>query len=157
MCVLEPLIKTLQKKTFLMTWIREPAERILSQFYHLEVSRENMTPTDQHIIDYLEQHRDNYIIKYISTGESVSDILRKYDFIGITDRFEESMLVLAHRLGLDIEDVLYLKAKDSHRLKVDNKGFRFVPSVPVEEQSDSVQQYLKEKWYVIDVNVLRIQ
>ena len=87
------------------------------------------------------------MMQYISSGESVSEIMRKYDFIGITDRFEESMLVLAHRLGLDIEDMLYLKAKDSHLLERDNLGHHFVPSVPVKNQSESVQQYLKEKWY----------
>ena len=87
------------------------------------------------------------MMQYISTGESVSEIMTKYDFIGITDRFEESMLVLAHRLGLDIEDMLYLKAKDSHHLQTDNKGAHFVPSVPVQNQSESVQRYLKEKWY----------
>ena len=57
------------------------------------------------------------------------------------------MLVLAHQLGLEIEDILYVKAKDSHRLKVDNKGFHFVPSVPVRGQSDAVQQYLKTEWF----------
>merc|ERR1712154_240076 len=87
------------------------------------------------------------MMKYISSGESVSEIMRKYDFIGITDRFEESMLVLAHRLGLDIEDMLYLKAKDSHHLQTDNKGAHFVPSVPVQNQSEAVQRYLKEEWY----------
>ena len=87
------------------------------------------------------------MMKYISSGESVSDILRKYDFIGITDRFEESMLVLAHRLGLDIVDMLYLKAKDSHHLTVDDKGAHLVPSVPVRNQSESVREYSKNEWY----------
>ena len=154
MCVLKPLIDRLEKKTFLMTFIREPAERALSQFYHIKVSRERISPTNDEIIKYLEGNESantrierNHLMHYISTGESVSEIMRKYDFIGITDRFEESMLVLAHRLGLDIEDMLYLKAKDSHHLQTDNKGAHFVPSVPVQNQSESVQRYLKEKWY----------
>ena len=72
--------------------------------------------------------------------------MARYDFIGIQDRFAESMLVLAHRLGLDIEDMLYLKSKDSHRLKVDNKGSPMVPSVPLKEQSEAVRGYLEGEW-----------
>ena len=70
----------------------------------------------------------------------------KYAFIGITDRFEESMLVLAHLLGLNIEDMLYLKAKDSHSLKTDNKGYHYLPTVPVDEQSGAVREYLSGEW-----------
>ena len=121
MCVLRPLIEGLQKRTFLMTFIREPAERALSHFYHFPVSRHNVTPTDFHILNFMKKQRD-HIMDYIATGESVPEIIAKYDLIGITDRFAESMLVLAHRLGIGLEDMLYVKAKDSHHLKVDNKG-----------------------------------
>ena len=134
-----------------MTWIREPAERALSAFYHFKVSRGHKNATDENILEFLTEPNNrierNHMMQYISSGESVSEIMRKYDFIGITDRFEESMLVLAHRLGLEMEDMLYIKAKDSHLLKRDNLGHHFVPSVPVKNQSHSVQRYLKEKWY----------
>ena len=42
--------------------------------------------------------------------------------------------------------MLYVKAKDSHHLKVDNKGYHFVPSVPVKEQSEAVREYIKGQW-----------
>ena len=145
MCVLRPLIEGLQKRTFLMTFIREPAERALSEFYHLHASRHNETATDRHILNFVEKEHD-HIMNYIATGESAAEIMAKYDFIGITDRFAESMLVLAHRLGIGLEDMLYVKAKDSHHLKVDNKGYHFVPSVPVNGQSEEVQEYIKGEW-----------
>lgn len=40
-------------------------------------------------------------------------MVEDYDFIGIADRFQDSMLVLKHILGVRICDILYLKSKDS--------------------------------------------
>ena len=153
MCVLKPLIERLEMDTFLMTFIREPAERALSEFYHLRASRKNVTPDDDHILEQLAQEH-NHMMDYIATGESVEETLVRYDFIGITDRFAESMLVLAHQLGLDVDDghfgisrdILYVKSKDSHSDKTDNKGVRYIPSVPVRDQSAAVQSYLKGEW-----------
>ena len=42
-----------------------------------------------------------------------NDIMRGYDFIGITERMDESLVVLMMMLRLQISDILYIKAKSS--------------------------------------------
>ena len=47
-------------------------------------------------------------------GEAQIDkILDNYDFIGVTDRFDESLVVLQLLLGLETSDILYLSSKKS--------------------------------------------
>lgn len=134
----------------MISWIREPAERALSAFYHFKASRESIKPTEKHILYYLSradhEMNTNHLTEYISFNETVSEIMTKYDFIGVQNRFTESMLVLAYRLGLDIEDMLYVKAKDSHHLSVDNKGYPLIPTVPLRDQTQKVQDYLNGEW-----------
>jgi len=143
-------IERLQKPIFLMSWIREPAERVLSAFYHFKASRKGHSTSTEHILSVLAANDHelnfNHLTDYISMNQSVAEIMANYDFIGVQSRFTESMLVLAHRLGLRIEDMLYVKAKDSHGLKVDNRGFTLIPSVPVAKQSERVRAYLEGEW-----------
>ncbi len=67
---------------------------------------------------------DDYYIKSLSmeshftntkieVTKSVGDILKDYDFIGITERMDETLVVLSLLLDLPLSDVLYLKAKGS--------------------------------------------
>jgi hypothetical protein len=119
--------------SFLWSVIRSPAKRIISQFFHFEVSRHKMEPTDQNFIDYIrssaKQSRNNIVYDYylgaLSTvryrpGKSTNTsqkvktanrILNNYDFIGITERMDESVVALSMLNGLALADVIYLKAK----------------------------------------------
>ncbi len=114
-------------KSFLWTVIRDPTERAISQFFHFEVSRNKVEPTDRHLKQWIHQSHDMLNHYYLSTL-SVDDVLNTahvdqvatankilldYDFVGVTERMEESAVALQLLLGLTTGDILYLNAKKS--------------------------------------------
>jgi hypothetical protein len=111
------------KRSFLFTMIREPASRVKSQFFHFEVSRKKVEPTDANFKDHILNHPylDQYYLRDLSTtpfvtGKSdyiktINHILQEYDFIGITERMDESLVAMQMILGLETNDMLYLRAK----------------------------------------------
>jgi len=113
----------LKEKSFLWTIIREPTQRIISHFFHLYVSREKVEPNDANFQRYVQQPFDSqdYYIRSLSierynrTKDNPIDfgnqIIQEYDFIGITERMDESVVVLMMLLHLKMADVLYLSAK----------------------------------------------
>merc|ERR1711862_940496 len=51
------------------------------------------------------------------------EILNEYDFFGIVERFDESLVALRLLLGLDAGDIIYLSAKKSgEEYKYNRKG-----------------------------------
>jgi len=81
---------------------------------------------------------------------SVADILRRYDFIGTTERFAESMLLLKDKLpmAVSLRDILYLKCKDSTTGKSIKEGLRghevyktLARHKPYAEQSQRVRDF----------------
>jgi hypothetical protein len=111
------------QKSFLWTVIREPTARAISQFFHFQVSRENVTASDKNFQRHLtrQQIHWNYYLRVLSTdqvfvsSETAVDIINKimmdYDFIAVTERMDESIVVLMMLLNLQIADILYLSAK----------------------------------------------
>jgi hypothetical protein len=105
--------------SFVWTMVREPTKRAISQFFHFLVSRENVIPTDENFIRYLP--KDHYAIEYLSTEgyhlgsddptEHANQILQHYNFIGATERIDESLVVLSMLLDLPLADILYVSAK----------------------------------------------
>ena len=60
-----------------------------------------------------------------------NDIMRGYDFIGITERMDESLVALMMMLRLKISDIVYIKAKSSGNFDdgaFNNTCFYIVPS-----------------------------
>jgi len=110
-----------RKKSFLWTVIREPNKRAISQFFHFQVSREKLEPTDENFIEYMEHPVfTNYYLRSLSTKlfkpnadpiKLANKIMLDYDFIGITERMDESLVVLTMLMDLELTDVLYLSAK----------------------------------------------
>merc|ERR1719491_1112795 len=47
------------------------------------------------------------------------DIMRTYNFVGVTERFDESLLLLGKYLQINMVDLLYLKAKQSGHVATD--------------------------------------
>eukprot|EP00931_Biecheleriopsis_adriatica_P022945 TRINITY_DN14612_c0_g1_i1.p1 TRINITY_DN14612_c0_g1~~TRINITY_DN14612_c0_g1_i1.p1 ORF type:complete len:272 (+),score=4.13 TRINITY_DN14612_c0_g1_i1:494-1309(+) len=129
-----------------VTFVREPIERALSQYYHLQVSRRHKSTSSQAVIQWFKKIGGGEMVSYIRRNRSHDPyvIVGEYDFIGVTERMQESMVVLKHILGLpSLCDVLYLSAKNSsgppHK---DNKGFEFIPHVPFHQQPTEVQQFV---------------
>ena len=117
-----------KNKSFLLSLLRDPTKRAISQFFHFQVSEGRVTPTDANFQQFLQDHEDrmsNYYVKDLamtrvrsrqlkSTNnytELVQEIIHEYNFIGITERMDESLVVLKMLLGLELGDILYMSAK----------------------------------------------
>lgn len=113
------------EESFLWTVIREPSERILSAFFHFQVSRKGIEPTVDNFREYLarKRNRDYYLTSLYSSKQyerdihnpfqAANEILRSFDFIAITERLDESAVVLMMLLDLRMADVLYMRAKSN--------------------------------------------
>lgn len=113
-------------KSFMWTVVRNPTARIVSQFFHFRVSRAKAEPTDRNFIDYVTRSGPmdmihDYYLNALSLHpyrrgasdpvEFANHILDEYNFIGITERMDESAVALAMLLNVPIGDLLYLTAK----------------------------------------------
>jgi hypothetical protein len=155
-------------QSFLWSLLREPTARAISEFFHFKVTREKWEPTDRKFLKamrhrkmknfYLNLHAmmDDAGRKQVSSPISVGNsILKHYDFIAITERMEESMVVLQLLLGLQTSDILYLNAKrqggfDGGGYK--NQCYYIVPpyvSPTMQEYFDHSDEWLdRVKWDV---------
>lgn len=102
-------IQALKYPTFLWTMVRNPAARVSSLLYSKE---SHVTSSDK--ISFLKSYDNesaNFQFKYIrsSAEDSVDDIFQKYGLVGVAERFDESIVVLAATLKIPLRDVLYVK------------------------------------------------
>jgi hypothetical protein len=111
-----------EEKSFLWTIIREPTKRLTSAFFHFKVSRKNAEPTDENFQSYLKTTKRDYYIRSLHVSkrfkseehdavETANQILDEYDFIGVTDRMDESAVALMMLLNLRMADILYVSTK----------------------------------------------
>lgn len=120
-------------ESFLYTFVRNPSTRALSQAHHFHINLEHgkLNATNKEMFVALQkvanaQDNDeitNYQLFYLelknpyySKNEDyttkISRIMEKYDFIGIAERFDESLVVMKFLLGLDASDILYIQSKN---------------------------------------------
>ncbi len=124
-----------QEPYLLWSSIREPAARALSEFYHFQVSRRGVDPTETDIKDYLisvrnrqfnnlADHQDPIMLLKQNFNKSNDRdaywheliqqyILQPYHFVGLLERKYESFAVLKLLWGLETEDLVVLDAKRS--------------------------------------------
>ena len=111
-------IKKLKLPCFTFTVIREPVRRCLSMFYHFTVTRGGGEPSAENKIAALDDCT-NYLFSYtapVTKSENAEDltasaVMKAYNFIGIAEMYEESMVVLAYLMDVPLGDILYIKAK----------------------------------------------
>jgi hypothetical protein len=105
----------------LITLLREPVSRLLSDFNHLSHYHRTMT-----FSQYLESHHEpNHQSRWLGFDGRDPDFIRKrFSAVGITERFDESMLLFRHCLGLSLEDVLYVRQRSDvdKRLRLSDLG-----------------------------------
>ena len=118
--------------TLLYTFIREPAGRAVSWYFHTRVSRRTAGISDKAIIPALKK-MTNSIFKYVkpfktikNRSEDIASILQMYDFIGLVERQDESLVVMKLLWGLDLNDILYASSKVSG--SYDDQGYYVYPS-----------------------------
>lgn len=110
--------------SFLWTIIREPAHRVVSAFFHFRVSRNNVEPTDENYKRYISdpQNVEDHYLKSLypydvfnrtihNPIDVTNTIFNEYNFIGITERMDESAVAIMMLLNLKIGDILYLSSK----------------------------------------------
>ena len=112
-----------KKKSFLFSIIRDPTKRAISQFFHFSVSVAQKDPTDlifqneMMSFSYGHYYLRDLGFRNISHPETanlkkiVKEIIDGYNFIAITERIDESLVVLKMLLGLDLEDILYVRER----------------------------------------------
>ena len=112
--------------TYLWTFIRDPTSQFRSAFFHFRVSRNGDEPTLQKLREYaVSQYtkRDYPQMSFVlpdepkinktrgsligNATEMVEDILNKYDFIGVNERFDESLVVMRLLLGLNAGNIFF--------------------------------------------------
>lgn len=109
-----------KQKSFLWSFLRDPKSRFISEFFHFAVSRQGIQPTDVNFQRYLQSSNQNNLYLYslhthsgnhmMNISRAVEEILHEYNFIGITERMHESLVVLKLLFGLEMNDILYLKS-----------------------------------------------
>ena len=131
---------------FVISWVRHPVDRCLSHFYHLELLRTGRFAniTDDSILEFARRNCSNYMAGYLGKphDSSAEEILRRFDFVGTTERFDESMILLGQRLPMPVTlgDVLYVKAKKSSAREKRGKR-KGVMHKPYAQQSKRVRDF----------------
>jgi len=136
-----------RQRSFLWTMIREPTSRYLSNYFYLCATHATSAKGKpafgcENFQIYHGQQPDDFYLSYLSTrgfgtrsvirmgsGQSRKKVVREanlvvseYDFIGIVERYEESLVVLMLLLDLRMSDVLYFSSKARGGLVVGQRG-----------------------------------
>jgi hypothetical protein len=114
-----------KKRSMLWTFFREPASRQVSDYFHFHVSRRGNDPSDDALFRN-ESMKALRVVNYMTGNvfytpamrnftaeQKVEHILNAYDFIGLVDRYHESLILLKMIYNLDLRDILYTSAKRS--------------------------------------------
>jgi hypothetical protein len=116
------LRERIAEKSFLWSVVREPVQRVVSKFFHFAVSGEGVEPTVKKLQTFvwdMENADYAYYFKSLSLRQSlnayrddlhetyVQEILQGYDFLGVSERMDESLAVLQLLLGLETQDSLF--------------------------------------------------
>lgn len=92
----------------LITLLREPVSRLLSSFNHVNHYNRTMT-----LSRYVEKyHECNHQSRWLGfDGRDPNFLKDSFSAVGITERFDESMLLFRDCLGLSLENMLYVKQR----------------------------------------------
>ena len=141
---------------FLLTWVRHPVHRCLSAFNWFAVANQGIEATDDNLIKFANEECRDYVAKYLGMPEDMSaeTIAKRYDFIGTTERFEESMLLLKEKLPMPValRDMLYIKCKDSLQnrtmfLRLQSKIGILNPYTSYAKQSPRVRDFFESEQF----------
>ena len=140
-------------KSLLWTMVRHPTSRLLSLFHHFYVSRGLCNATVECFVEQLlhryKPRHTNYYFQAVSLRPLLSrppqagqhkeerrmnatdllhGILDDYDFVGVTERFDESIVAVSLLWKVPLADVLYLSAKRSGSYDGGGGGCHLIPS-----------------------------
>jgi hypothetical protein len=138
------LINRLKMPTFLWTMLREPAARAMSSYYWHHVTQARLEPSTESKLEYLSALPPNFMFRYLrrSAQDSLKDVLRQYNLIGVTERFDESVVALAASLRIPLSDVLYISSKNSTAAMKDAFNHTMKGHPPMEGEPQAVKWFL---------------
>lgn len=150
---LQSKINKAMPDAFYLTSVREPAERCMAAYYHFTVGRRGVDAnnTARKLI-HIRKCSGSFETSCMRSTrhQTVAEIFRSFNFVLITDRFDESLLALRKAvpwLELTYTDLLYLKAKESGQAATDHVDHFKMPShVPLSEEPVDVRKALAERW-----------
>ena len=102
------------KRNIFVTIVREPVAREMSAYYY----RTSIGQFHGTELDFLKHLDSNFMLDFLSPKSAENaepaQISADYDFIAVTERFDESLVALMSTLGLKSYcELLFTKAKSS--------------------------------------------
>lgn len=146
--------------TFYLYLLGEPTSQYISEFFHFRVGRRRVKPTLDKFKIYLNKQYNktnppqvNYISHRLpltsydistksSKKELVQEIINEYNFIGIFDRLDESLVALQLLLGLNAGDILYVSSKVSGGYDDGAAGHKCVKIPSSANLSQDIKSYI---------------
>lgn len=125
------------QNSFLWSVVREPVDRLISKYYHYadikqtNNKRQMISKFQDYVLnnenqDYGYYFRSLYVKRNlnpynIERQPYIRELLDSYNFLGVSERIDESLVVLMIILGLETRDILYLStpkasSKDSSHI-----------------------------------------
>lgn len=168
------LMSTLRTNTalpsFFLTFIRDPLERCLSEFYHLIIDRKAVNATtDSAKIAHLNGSFTCSDTQFDYIGihplkENATELYRNnFDFIGLVERYDESIVALKHILNTTLCDVIYLNKANVGQegaMDVGAKKKRAHSHISISEDSQAVKDYLNSGYFLkknsFDLELIRL-
>jgi hypothetical protein len=143
-----------ESTSFLWSVLREPNERIVSHYFFEQVSRQKKEASEDALLSFLNESRamkKSYMLRYLKLkpfgGKSPSllgEIMKKYDFIGVSDRMDESLVVLAMIMQVPVADMAMLSSKIAGSYDAGRGQSGCVKLVP-KQYYPAVDTYLQSK------------
>jgi Sulfotransferase family len=149
-------------QSFLFSLLRHPTQRAISEFFHFRVAVHGQEPTNKNFMEFVRQKAlSNYYLNDMTMkpfdvttyGPEVTplttivqDVLNSFDFMAITERMNESLVVLQMLLGLETKDIVYTRARSSGTFTngpPDRPCSYITPSFLT---SDMKQYFASEEW-----------
>lgn len=109
-----------------ITWIRDPAERLISDYYYLSKVLRSMIPQDhknaklinrmeKSLIEFARSDKNRNRITTFLSGVALKD----FDFVGIKEKLEEDIEDLAYLLEWDKYEIFHHNINSPHKKEVD--------------------------------------
>jgi len=107
----EALLNALKPNDTYVALLSDSVERAMSEFYHFEAYWNHKKTNAQNKVDFLESEESDVMVRQIAPCQSYQSAFEKYVLVGLTERFDESLLLLGHKLGLKEADLIYLRSE----------------------------------------------
>ena len=149
-----------KKESFLFSVLRDPTAKAISRFFHFDVSIGQKDPTDEyfqmimkrpynahaHVTDLMMKPTSPYMAG-LDWNKFAQETLDEYDFIAITERMDESLVVLQMLLKLELRDILYVRARSSGTFSNGSSKRPCVYLVPSFLTPGMEQFFSSPEWY----------